>query len=58
MITRPAKAAGLEFDDGLVDRILKDTGTGPGALALMEFLLSKLYDHRAGGRLTRRRTTS
>ena len=52
MITRPAEAAGLEFDDGLVDRILEDTGTGPGALALMEFLLSKLYEHRTGQRLT------
>jgi hypothetical protein len=53
MITRPARAAGLEFDDGLVDRILQETGTGSGALALMEFLLSKLYEHRSGRRLTR-----
>jgi len=52
MITRPATAAGLQFDDGLVDRILQDTGTGPGALALMEFMLSKLHERRAGTRLT------
>src|SRR5262249_42951663 len=29
-----------------------DTGTGPGGLALMEFLLSKLYDARSGAVLT------
>ena len=52
MIARPAEAAGLAFEDGLVDRIVQDTGTGPGALALMEFLLAKLYEHRAGRRLT------
>jgi len=54
MIVRPATAAGLKFDPhpGLVDRILNDTGTGAGALALMEFLLSKLYDARDGQSLT------
>ena len=52
MITRPAQAAGLELESGLVDRILADTGTEPGALALMEFLLSKLYDQRSGKQLT------
>ena len=52
MINRPAEAAGLEFDKGLVDRILQETGTGPGALALMQFLLSKLYEHRTFPRLT------
>jgi len=56
MIRRPAEAAGLTFapNPGLVDRILSDTGTGPGALALMEFLLSKLYDVRDGTVLTER----
>jgi formylglycine-generating enzyme required for sulfatase activity len=52
MITRPAQAAGLEFDDGLVDRIIAGAGTGIGALPLMQFALSKLYDGRVGNRLT------
>jgi energy-coupling factor transporter ATP-binding protein EcfA2 len=52
MITRPAQAAGLDLESGLVDRILADTGTEPGALALMEFLLSKLYERRTGKQLT------
>jgi conflict system STAND superfamily ATPase/bDLD-like protein/TIR domain-containing protein len=43
MITGPASAAGLCFDDGLVSRILRDTGNAPGALALMAFALHELY---------------
>lgn len=43
MITRPAERAGLTYEDGLPDRILKDTGTDPGALALMAFALDQLY---------------
>jgi hypothetical protein len=52
MIERPARAAGLEPDPKLVDTILEETGTEPGALALMEFTLERLYDARAGHRLT------
>jgi hypothetical protein len=45
MIVGPARAAGLSFKPPLlVQRILDDTGTGPGALALAEFALAKLYD--------------
>ena len=43
MITRPAQRAALTFDPGLVDRILEDTGTDPGALPLMAFALNELY---------------
>jgi hypothetical protein len=42
MITGPAAKAGLEFEEDLVQRILDDTGTGPGALALMAFALDEL----------------
>ncbi len=52
MIERPARAAGLEPDPKLVDTILEETGTEPGALALMEFTLERLYDARAGHWLT------
>ena len=44
MITQPAARAGLTFADGLVERILDDTGTEPGALALLAFALAELYN--------------
>lgn len=53
MIEKPAARAGLEFEAGLTQRILDDTGTEPGALTLMAFALSTLYDAREPpGRLT------
>jgi formylglycine-generating enzyme required for sulfatase activity/energy-coupling factor transporter ATP-binding protein EcfA2 len=53
MITGPAERAGLGFEAGLVAQLLQDTGTEPGALALLAFALGELYDHRSEeGRLT------
>jgi hypothetical protein len=53
MITRPAERAGLTFEDGLPERILNDTGSEPGALALLAFALAELYATRtAEGHLT------
>lgn len=53
MMTGPAARAGLEFEDGLVERILEDTGTGSGALALLAFALHELYEAgKQDGRLT------
>ena len=53
MITGPAARAGLDLDEGLPARILEDTGTDPGALALLAFALHELYEARtADGRLT------
>ncbi|MFC1959467.1 SUMF1/EgtB/PvdO family nonheme iron enzyme [Chloroflexota bacterium] len=43
MITRPAARAGLQFEEGLPDRILTDTGSTPGALALLGYTLDELY---------------
>jgi formylglycine-generating enzyme required for sulfatase activity len=43
MITGPASVAGLTFQDGLAGRILRDTGSDPGALALLAFALAELY---------------
>ncbi len=48
MILRPARMAGIEIKQDLCKRILEDTGTGPGALALMAFTLNELY-RLAGG---------
>lgn len=53
MMTGPAARAGLEFEEGLVERILEDTGTGSGALALLAFALHELYEAgKQDGRLT------
>lgn len=53
MISRPAERAGLVFDEGLPQRILQETGSEPGALALLAFALSELYESgKSGGRLT------
>ena len=53
MIRRPAQVAGYEIQDDLCDRILQDTGTGPGALALMAFALHEVYERgKASGQFT------
>jgi hypothetical protein len=43
MIVRPSAKANLEFEEGLPQRIINDTGTDPGALALMAYTLDELY---------------
>ncbi len=45
MIVRPAEAAGVELQDGLVQRLLDEAGTGPGAMALIAYTLNQLYEH-------------
>ena len=52
MITEPAEAAGLSFEHGLAERIAEDTGTAPGALALMAYALRELWRKRVGVNLT------
>ena len=53
MITRPAERAGLIFEAGLVEQMLDDTSSEPGALALLAFALAELYVAKtAGGTLT------
>ncbi len=48
MITRPAERAGVQFEDQLVQQIIDDTGTEPGALALMAFALWQLCETLKG----------
>ena len=50
MITRPANRAGLTFEKGLAQRILDDTGSGSGALALKAFALFELWKKSAEAR--------
>ncbi|MBN8592400.1 MAG: SUMF1/EgtB/PvdO family nonheme iron enzyme [Anaerolineae bacterium] len=46
MIIHPAHIAGLQFEDGLAEQIVNDTGESPGALALMAYTLDELYRRR------------
>jgi tetratricopeptide (TPR) repeat protein/Cdc6-like AAA superfamily ATPase len=47
-IRKPAEKIQLEFEPGLVKRILNDVGDEPGNLPLLEFVLKGLWDMRRG----------
>ena len=50
-VERPAAEAGLRFEPGLVDLILRDAGEGRGNLPLLEFVLTDLWRERVGAGL-------
>ena len=45
-ITGPAERAGVRFDRGLVAEIVADVAEHPGALPLMQYALTELYERR------------
>jgi WD40 repeat protein/DNA-binding SARP family transcriptional activator len=51
-IVRPAELAGLSIDSALVPQIAADVAEQPGALPLVQYALTELYDRRMDGRLT------
>jgi DNA-binding SARP family transcriptional activator/WD40 repeat protein len=51
-IVRPAERAGLQIDGALVPQIAADVAEQPGALPLVQYALTELYDRRDEGRLT------
>ena len=51
-IVRPAERAGLTVDRALVPQIAADVAEQPGALPLVQYALTELYDRRHDGRLT------
>jgi WD40 repeat protein len=51
-ILRPAEHAGLTVDSALVPQIAADVAEQPGALPLVQYALTELYDRRHDGRLT------
>jgi WD40 repeat protein len=53
-IVKPAERAGLEYEAGLVDRIIADASTSPGALPLVAHVLQGLYARREGVAMTHR----
>jgi Novel STAND NTPase 1 len=47
-VVRPAERTHLEFEPGLISRILNDVGDEPGNLPLLEFVLKELWEKRRG----------
>ena len=53
VITQPARAAGIEFEPGLVAQIISDVSDQPGALPLLQFSLTRAFDHSDNTLITR-----
>ncbi len=51
-ITGPARRAGLAPEAGLVNRIVREVGDQPGALPLLQYALTELFERRQGRKLT------
>jgi hypothetical protein len=52
MIVKPAACAELTVPDRLVRRLVQDTGSEPGNLPLLAFVLQRLFDKRSGNVLS------
>jgi hypothetical protein len=52
VIEGPARAAGIMFEPGLVERIIRDIGADPGNLPLLQLVLEQLWNQRYQGWLT------
>ncbi len=51
-ITRPAARVGVSFEPGLVSTIIGDVHFQPGALPLLQYALTELFEQRANRTLT------
>jgi len=47
-IAKPAGRVGLALEPGLVNTIIRDVGDQPGALPLLQYALTELFERRAG----------
>ena len=52
-IVEPAHRVGAEFEPGLVSEIIADVADQPGALPLLQYALTELYEARVSNLLTR-----
>ena len=52
MIVKPAQCAGLSVNETLARRIVQDTGTEPGSLPLLAFVLNQLFEKRSDHELS------
>ncbi|MBN1966457.1 MAG: protein kinase [Anaerolineae bacterium] len=53
-ISKPAEQLGVTFEEGLVATMVSEIHYQPGALPLLQYALTELFDNRDGRRLTRR----
>jgi WD40 repeat protein/class 3 adenylate cyclase/tRNA A-37 threonylcarbamoyl transferase component Bud32/energy-coupling factor transporter ATP-binding protein EcfA2 len=51
-IYRPAERVGISMEPGLAEAIVNDVIDQPGALPLLEYALTELFERRENGRLT------
>ncbi len=51
-ITKPVEKLGVEFEGGLVDRLLQDVGTADGSLPLLQLVLDLLWKNAQKRQLT------
>ncbi len=51
-IVKPAEQVNITFEPGLREAIIKDISEQPGALPLLQYALTELFERRAGNRLT------
>ncbi len=52
-IVGPAERVGLRFEEGLVSSIMRDVGDEPGALPLLQYALTELFEQREDQLLTK-----
>ncbi|MDJ0923108.1 MAG: BTAD domain-containing putative transcriptional regulator [Acidimicrobiia bacterium] len=51
-ITGPASRVGVAVDDALVETMVRDVAGQPGALPLLEYALTELFERRSGDQLS------
>ena len=51
-ISAPAKRVGIAMESGLVSAIINDVVERPGALPLLQYALTELFERRAGSAMT------
>jgi len=51
-IAGPAERVGARFEPGLLSELVADVGSEPGALPLLQYALTELYERREGSTLT------
>ena len=51
-ITKPARRSGVMFESALVAALLRDVTDRPGALPLLQYTLTELFESRHGDRIT------
>ena len=52
-IVDPARSVGAEFEPGLVSELVADVSDEPGALPMLQYALTELYDRRVANLITR-----